>query len=103
MNQQKALEKFFNLIIDYQNQIEDKNNKVSNYLTPKELKKAFDFSIKRKGVEFNNLLADIEEYLQHAVKTRSNNFFNQLFGGNNIPALMGDILTSITNTSMYTY
>ena len=49
MNQQKALEKFFNLIIDYQNQIEDKSNKVSNYLTPKELKKAFDFSIKRKG------------------------------------------------------
>jgi len=103
MNQQKALEKFFNLIIDYQNQIEDKNNKVSNYLTPKELKKAFDFSIKREGAKFNDLLSDIEEYLHHAVKTRSSNFFNQLFGGNNIPALMGDILTSITNTSMYTY
>ena len=36
-------------------------------------------------------------------KTASNRFFNQLWGGRNSKAVLGDLLAVMLNTSMYTY
>ena len=36
-------------------------------------------------------------------KTATNRFFNQLWGGRNSKAILGDLLAVMLNTSMYTY
>lgn len=49
------------------------------------------------------LLADVEKYLENAVKTSNPAYLNQLFGGFNHPGFIGELITALTNTSMYTY
>jgi glutamate/tyrosine decarboxylase-like PLP-dependent enzyme len=45
----------------------------------------------------------MDQYLEFAVKTGNKQFLNQLYSGFNLPAFIGDMLTTLTNTSMYTY
>ena len=49
------------------------------------------------------LQIEIANYLTHAVKTAHPAYFNQLWGGFSAPCFMGDMVSSATNTSMYTY
>ena len=49
------------------------------------------------------LRTDIADYLTYSVRTAHPQYFNQLWGGFNASCFMGDLLTSATNTSMYTY
>lgn len=87
----------------HQNATDDPDSKVVESLLQDELREKFDFSISDDGCSYNELIKAIESYLKLSVKTNHEQFFNQLFGGNNMPALMGDITASFTNTSMYTY
>ena len=93
----ETFEKIEKYLLDVQNS--------SNYLTqnhsPSELLEKMDFSIQNAGN--NNILPFIDKYLEHSVKTGSKHFYNQLFGGFNLPAIIGEFITAITNTSMYTY
>ena len=50
--------------------------------------------------EFKNLLRDV---IVSTPKTATNLFFNQLFGGRQSKAVLGDLLAVILNNSMYTY
>lgn len=70
---------------------------------PHRLLREFDFSVRREGVSVEELLGDIDEYLARAARTSHPHFMNPLWGGTNGPALAGEILTALTNTSMYTY
>jgi len=45
----------------------------------------------------------IKKYLRYSVKTGNKQFFNQLYSGFNFPGFLGEIITSLANTSMYTY
>ncbi|MEL6554773.1 MAG: aminotransferase class V-fold PLP-dependent enzyme [Cyanobacteria bacterium J06621_11] len=56
-----------------------------------------------EGKPLQALEKDISSYLSHAVKTAHPTYFNQLWGGFNAACFMGDVLTSATNTSMYTH
>jgi glutamate/tyrosine decarboxylase-like PLP-dependent enzyme len=41
--------------------------------------------------------------LHYAVRTGHRQFFNQLYGGFSLAGFAGDVVTALTNTSMYTY
>ncbi len=45
----------------------------------------------------------IDQYLESAVNTASPHFYNQLFSGFSVMGYIGEIITAITNNSMYTY
>jgi glutamate/tyrosine decarboxylase-like PLP-dependent enzyme len=49
------------------------------------------------------VLDDIDAYLLSCVKTNRPEFMNPLWGGINTAALAGEIISTLTNTSMYTY
>ena len=98
----QLLNKFLQLVADYKEQRIDRNPTVVNYQSPMEIRNKFDFTL-GEGVRDENILNYIEDYLKYAVNTGSKQFFNQLFAGHNLPAFMGDVITSLTNTSMYTY
>lgn len=45
----------------------------------------------------------MDEYLNYSVRSGHRRFFNQLYGGIELPALLADIFTSLTNISIATY
>ena len=45
----------------------------------------------------------LDKYLEYSVKTGNKQFVNQLFSGFNFPAFIGEVFTTLANTSMYTY
>ena len=91
--------------------LEDVHAKILSYLdnpqikpieTVENIKK--DFNIKLgSSSDFNHIRTSVDKYLQYSTKTSSSNFFNQLYGGFSITGHIGEMLSSITNNSMYTY
>ncbi|QIE60440.1 aminotransferase class V-fold PLP-dependent enzyme [Rasiella rasia] len=79
----------------------EKNNPVAQPLPAEELFKQLDLSLS------NNPATDFEETLEKLVlntpRTSTRLFFNQLFGGRNPKATLGDLLAVLLNNSMYTY
>jgi glutamate/tyrosine decarboxylase-like PLP-dependent enzyme len=99
-----VLSKLFGLVEQYlapDNQ--SKDCPVVRYLPADELKQKIDFSIPEVGASFEDLIRDIQDYLHYSVDTSNKQFVNQLYGGLSFPAFIGEIVTALTNTSMYTF
>ncbi|NJO90906.1 MAG: glutamate decarboxylase [Chloroflexia bacterium] len=96
----QLLEQLLN-ILTKQNDLSE--NKVVDYKSPEELKELLNLTIDEEGEGYQGVFSDIENYLKYSVKTKHKQFLNQLYSGENLPAVMGEIVTAFTNTSMYTY
>ncbi len=99
----KSLSNFFSIINDYFEKDEQENKEVLKYFSPEELKHKVDLKIKKDGDNIDKILNFINDYLTYNVKSDSKQFFNQLYGGNNLPAFYGEVLTTLTNTAAHTY
>ncbi|MEO1127277.1 MAG: pyridoxal-dependent decarboxylase [Cyanobacteria bacterium J06639_16] len=78
-------------------------NAITKRLDPDELRDRVSLDLPTDGQPLEHLQTDIANYLTYAVKTAHPAYFNQLWGGFSAPCFMGDMLTSATNTSMYTH
>jgi glutamate/tyrosine decarboxylase-like PLP-dependent enzyme len=76
---------------------------VHHPLAPDKLRDRLSLDLPTEGKPMADLEIDIANYLTYAVKTAHPAYFNQLWGGFSAPCFMGDMLTSATNTSMYTH
>ncbi|MEL6469090.1 MAG: aminotransferase class V-fold PLP-dependent enzyme [Cyanobacteria bacterium J06623_4] len=76
---------------------------VCNALSPDQLRERLPITLPAEGKPLQALNAEIANYLSHAVKTAHPAYFNQLWGGFNGACFLGEMLTSATNTSMYTH
>lgn len=103
MKNKKVLNKVFQLIDEYQSGVDSKQSKVVRYQNPLELENKLDLKIPEESNNYEGLFSDIESYLNYSVKTGHKQFLNQLYSGQNIPALIGEFITALTNTSMYTF
>ncbi len=101
MTNNKLLKATFARIEEYINQID--NTDVVDYQDPGKLSNKIDISIDNHPVTEQEFIKLIDDYLHYSVKTGNKQFLNQLYGGFNLPSFIGDVLTSLTNTSMYTY
>ncbi len=97
------LDVFFSMISDYLASANHPGKKVVKYREPKKLRQEIGLKVKKDGESLDVILADIAKYLEYAVNTGNKQFFNQLYSGHNLPALMGEVVAAATNTSMYTY
>jgi sulfinoalanine decarboxylase len=77
-------------------------DKVIEYKNPDELKQEVDLSLgeKHSNKELEPL---IDQYIKYSVKTGHKQYLNQLFSGYNEPGVLGELLATLLNTSMYTY
>lgn len=103
MNPKETLENLFQVVHQYTLDITDDNHRVVEYKSPAELSRLIDFAVDEEGITteaFNKLMQD---YTRYSVHTGNRRFSNQLFSGLNLPAFAGDVLSILTNTSMYTY
>ena len=101
---QKSISHLIKIITDYLS--ENQNEKINNYHSIADLKKKVNLSLPEKEPQKSKLdllKREIDTYLKYAVKTNHHRFNNQLFSGFSLPAFIGEVLTTLTNTSMYTY
>lgn len=82
---------------------EEEKHPVADRIDSDKLYDAIDLSLNTSAMvdeEFKTVLKDI---LVSTPKTATNLFFNQLFGGRQGKAVLGDLLAVMLNNSMYTY
>lgn len=81
----------------------DGGQPVVTYQEPSSLQQILKPAVGDEPAGEEEFLKMMDQYLEFAVKTGNKQFLNQLYSGFNLPAFIGDMLTSLTNTSMYTY
>lgn len=75
---------------------------VAPYIPVKELYEKLDLQL-GEAVGYDAMTDALQEIVLATPKTGSNAFFNQLFGGRNDKAVLGELLSVLLNNSMYTY
>jgi glutamate/tyrosine decarboxylase-like PLP-dependent enzyme len=101
--QDELLSKALQLVSHYLEENSDPETRVVQYQNPESLLSKINLSIPEEGVSSDRFLSLLEIYLTYSVRTGHKQFFNQLFSGFNLPGFLGEIFTSLTNTSMATY
>ena len=82
---------------------DEKQNPVSPPIPSDELFDQIDLSLPESPISEEDFLPILEKVILTAPKTATSAFFNQLFGGRNEKAMLGELLSVVLNNSMYTY
>ena len=82
---------------------DEKQNPVTEYIDPAQLRKVVDIKLAEEGIGDDELKSSLKNLLLKSTKSSSKLFFNQLFGGRNSKAVLGDLLAVMLNNSMATY
>jgi glutamate/tyrosine decarboxylase-like PLP-dependent enzyme len=71
--------------------------------SPEEIRKSVDLSIPKEGVGLEGILKDVDKFMDHSVRTHHPAFLQTFWSGFNPAAFGGEVISTVTNTSMYTY
>ena len=82
---------------------DEQQNPVAKRIESSQLFDSIDLSLSDDAMIDEDLKAVLSEILLATPKTATNLFFNQLFGGRQSKAVLGDLLAVLLNNSMYTY
>jgi sulfinoalanine decarboxylase/sulfinoalanine decarboxylase/aspartate 1-decarboxylase len=92
----------FNELVDILLREEEKNP-VADRIEANKLYDSIDLSLNDAAIVDDELKTVLKDVLVSTPKTATNMFFNQLFGGRQGKAVLGDLLAVLLNNSMYTY
>jgi len=82
---------------------EEEQNPVAERIDSNKLYDSIDLSLNESAMIDDAFKAVLRNVLISTPKTATNLFFNQLFGGRQSKAVLGDLLAVMLNNSMYTY
>lgn len=82
---------------------EEVKHPVADRIDADKLYKTIDLSLNDEAMIDEKLKSVLTDVIAATPKTATNLFFNQLFGGRQGKAMLGDLLAVLLNTSMYTY
>lgn len=82
---------------------DEKRHAVAPFIPSTELKETLDLSLKNDPLDEAEFEKVLKELVFATTRTATPGFFNQLFGGRNEKAVLGDLLAVVLNNSMYTY
>lgn len=82
---------------------EEEKNPVAERIEASTLYDAIDLSLNESALIDDDFKKVLRNVLISTPKTATNLFFNQLFGGRQGKAIIGDLLAVLLNNSMYTY
>lgn len=82
---------------------EEQVHPVAERIEAKKLYDTLDLSLNESPMVDDEFIATLKEVLVATPKTATSLFFNQLFGGRQPKAILGDLLAVVLNNSMYTY
>jgi sulfinoalanine decarboxylase/sulfinoalanine decarboxylase/aspartate 1-decarboxylase len=83
--------------------VDEKENTVAKHIPSSELFDTLDLSLKGDPLSEDEFEKVVKELVFASPRTATKGFFNQLFGGRNEKAILGELLAVILNNSMYTY
>jgi len=83
--------------------IDEKENPVAEHIPSSELFERLDLSLKNEPLNEDEFEKVVKDLVFCSPRTATAGFFNQLFGGRNDKAILGELLSVILNNSMYTY
>jgi sulfinoalanine decarboxylase/sulfinoalanine decarboxylase/aspartate 1-decarboxylase len=83
--------------------VDEKDNPVAKHIPSSELFDTLDLSLKGDPLSEDEFEKVVRELVFASPRTATKGFFNQLFGGRNDKAILGDLLAVMLNNSMYTY
>ena len=101
--EKEILKKAMDLIIAYRKEEQEGKVPINRFRKPEELLEEVDVDLSGNAGGLDDLVPRLKQYLEYAVRTHPPGFANQLFGGYNLPAFLGDVFASLSNTSMYTF
>lgn len=83
--------------------IDEKEHPVAKHIPSSELFETLDLALKEEPLSEDQFEKVVKELVFASPRTATNGFFNQLFGGRNDKAILGELLAVMLNNSMYTY
>lgn len=98
---QKVLDLFQRIASDLLR--DEKSKPVSEYVPSNRLYEQLDFALRENPLDEKEFEAVLREVVFASPRTATPSFFNQLFGGRNETAVLGELLSVLLNNSMYTY
>lgn len=98
---EQSLEIFNRLVTDLL--ADEAKNPVAEYVPSATLYERLDLKLQNEGLSAAELEAALKDLVFTTPRTGTPAFFNQLFGGRNEKAILGDLLAVILNNSMATY
>ena len=82
---------------------DEKSNPVVEYIPSNELFDHVDLSLNENPIDEKTFQSKLRELVMASTRTSTSGFFNQLYGGRNEKAILGELLAVLMNNSMYTY
>ena len=101
MNEKTIFEHLLKVIEQYRSG--QRGGKFLDYHSPVELKRILDLERPEKTGDWQEIMSWIETYLAYSVKTDHPAFVNRMWGGANLPSIVGEIIAALTNTSACTF
>lgn len=99
----EVLQRAARLAARYLERHADPAEPVLRCLPPEELARRIRLELPEEGQPLAALLADAEATLRYSARTGHPRFFNQLFSGYDPGAILGEWISALLDTSMYTY
>ena len=81
----------------------EQNQPVVKPILAKELFEKIDLELSEEAIDSETFEKVLSELVLATPRTATDKFFNQLFGGRNSKAVIGELLAVMLNNSMYTY
>ena len=82
---------------------DEAQNPVAEHIPSAQLYERLDLKLQKEGVSASELETALKDLVFATPRTGTNAFFNQLFGGRQDKAILGDLLSVVLNNSMATY
>jgi sulfinoalanine decarboxylase/sulfinoalanine decarboxylase/aspartate 1-decarboxylase len=98
---QQSLEVFNRLVSELL--ADEAKNPVAEYIPSSDVYERLDLKLQNDGISATQLEKSLKDLVFATPRTATNAFFNQLFGGRQDKAILGDLLSVILNNSMATY
>ncbi len=82
---------------------DEKKNPVVPPISPDQILSILDLELSQQGITDEEFVNALQELILKSPRTTTSGFFNQLFGGRNARATLGDLLAVVMNNAMHTY
>ncbi|MFT5291018.1 MAG: glutamate/tyrosine decarboxylase-like PLP-dependent enzyme [Planctomycetota bacterium] len=101
-NQLAQVVELFTTLID-QRQAQEEREPVSPAVPPEKLLQELPLGLPEEGLPFDEVAERLRAVVEATPSTAPSRFYNQLFGGREPFAVLGDVLATALNNSMYTF
>ncbi|MDP3481617.1 MAG: pyridoxal-dependent decarboxylase [Desulfoprunum sp.] len=101
MNEREVFQRLLLIVEEYY--AGRQSGKFLDYFDPDELRQLLQLDHHPEGCDWDRLFDWTEKYLRYAVKTNHPSFVNRMWSGASLPAVVGEIITAISNTSACTF